>query len=373
MRILHLLYDHPDNPWVGGGGAVRAREINRRLAERGEAEIEMVCGAFPGAQDVRTPGFLTRFIGRRRPYPLSRWSYSRHAGRLLAEGLHDVAVVDFSAYTPIRLTRPTAAPVVAVVHHVTGTEARDRWGRLLGGLLDRHEARRLNGFRWISADSRHTLEAVRARVGSGADLRLIGNAVEPALFDLERAPASLPFLLYLGRLDLFHKGLDVLVEAFSRLADGRPEVELRIAGRGKDAERLAEMVSRFPAAGRIHLLGAVEESEKRALLSTAAAVVMPSRMEGWGMVAAEAMAAGAPLVASTAGSLPEVAGKHALFVPPGDRDALVACIEDLLDDPAGRERRAAAGREEARRRFSWDAIADEHLDFLRHVVSSTES
>jgi len=373
VRILHLLYDHPDNPWVGGGGAIRAREINRRLAARGEAEVEMVCGAFPGARDVWTPGFLTRFIGRRKPYPLSRWSYSRAAERLLAQGRHDIAVVDFSAYTPIRLPRPAAAPVVAVVHHVTGTEARDRWGRLLGGLLDRSEARRLNNFRWISADSRHTLEAVRARVGTGTEVRLIGNAVDSALFEAERAIESPPFLLYLGRLDLFHKGLDVLIEAFSRLATGRPEVELRIAGRGKDAERLGEMVSRSPAAERIRLLGAVEEAEKRALLATAAAVVMPSRMEGWGMVAAEAMAAGAPLVASTAGSLPEVAGEHALFVPPGDRDALVGAVEEVLDDPAGREQRALAGREEAGRRFSWDAIADEHLDFLRDVVSSNES
>jgi glycosyltransferase involved in cell wall biosynthesis len=92
--------------------------------------------------------------------------------------------------------------------------------------------------------------------------------------------------------------------------------------------------------GAVRMLGAVSEEERRALFAGAAVQLMPSRFEGFGMVAAEAMAAGVPLVAAAAGSLPEVvdAPRGGVLVPPGDAAALAAAAARLLDDPAARAR-----------------------------------
>jgi glycosyltransferase involved in cell wall biosynthesis len=371
VRVLHLLYDSPGNPWVGGGGAVRAAEINRRLAARG-VEVEQLAGAFPGVevdQEV-VPGYRVRRLGISRPYPLSRLTFSRLAGRVARRGSWDVLVTDFSVYTPVP-PPPAGRPAVAIVHHLTGPTAPRRWGGIAGRALARHEAARLRRFRRFSAVSPATAAALRVVAGPAADVRVIENGVDPALFGIERRPADPPFLLYLGRIDTFHKGLDVLVDAFGRLASRRSGVRLRVAGRGRDLEALRTRIASSPAAGSIDVLGAVDEARKRDLLASTSGVVMPSRMEGWGMVAAEAMAAGAPLLVSDAGSLPGLVGGHALVVRAGDAGALLEGMERLLADPAAAGGRAAAARLAARDRFDWDAIAERHLDLLRSAEPAT--
>ena len=79
-----------------------------------------------------------------------------------------------------------------------------------------------------------------------------------------------------------------------------------MAGRGKDIERLKSLAAELNIEKHVKLIGAVSDEERNALFSGAAVQLMPSRFEGFGLAAAEAMAAGVPLVASAVGSLPEV-------------------------------------------------------------------
>src|SRR5688572_23081455 len=104
MRVLHCIYDDPQNPWVGGGGTVRVFELYRRLAPR-LARVEVVTGSWPGATDEVIEGVHYRRLGARRPYLWSRLTYARAATRLLARGNYDAAVFDFSTYTPLEIPR----------------------------------------------------------------------------------------------------------------------------------------------------------------------------------------------------------------------------------------------------------------------------
>ncbi len=87
---------------------------------------------------------------------------------------------------------------------------------------------------------------------------------------------------------------------------------------------------------------------------------MPSFREGFGVVCAEAMAHGRPVVASAVGGLLDLVadGETGIHVPPGDVDALRAALQRLLDDRELRRRMGEAGRERVRERFSWDAVTD---------------
>jgi glycosyltransferase involved in cell wall biosynthesis len=98
--------------------------------------------------------------------------------------------------------------------------------------------------------------------------------------------------------------------------------------------------------------------------------VMPSRFEGFGMVAAEAMAAGVPIVASNADALPDVVGTAGVLVPVGDPAAIVAAVAALLDDAARRARLSAAARMRARL-WSWDAVAADHLAWLHAIAGQS--
>jgi glycogen(starch) synthase len=362
LRVLHVIYDDPANPWVAGGGAVRVAELYRHLAGRVDATV--ATGSYPGAKDETVDGVRYLRLGARGPYAWSRLTYAAAANRLLRTAEYDAAVFDFSTYTPIFV--PTDRPAGITVHHVSGPTARERWGPALGPAIGVLETRMIRRAARLSATSLATRDLLR-EIAPGVPIDMVYAGVPDELFALPRKPED--YLLYFGRMDLFQKGLDTLLEAFALLVRERPGLEMRMAGRGKDAERVAAMARELGVDGSLRMLGAVSEAERQALFAGAAVQLMPSRFEGFGMVAAEAMAAGVPLVAAAAGSLPEVvdAPRGGLTVPAGDARALADAAAGLLDDPARREALSASARTSAER-FRWDAVAADHLQFLHRIA-----
>src|SRR2546423_2087302 len=106
--------------------------------------------------------------------------------------------------------------------------------------------------------------------------------------------------------------------------------------------------------------GRIDEATLDALYRGAAALAIPSRSEGFGLPALEAMARGCPVVASDAGALPEVVGEAGLLVAPGDPEALASALGRLLTDDALAAARRAAGRRRAAT-FTWSACTAAHL------------
>ena len=147
-----------------------------------------------------------------------------------------------------------------------------------------------------------------------------------------------------------------------------PRLRLRIAGRGKDGERVRAAARALDIDRNVELIGPVDDAKRAELLAGARVFVMPSRFEGFGMAAAEAMAAGVPVVTSNAGSLPEVVDppRGGVVVPAGDAAAMAAAVDSLLRDPAERRRLSESSRVSAQR-FRWDNIADQHLEFLKAI------
>ena len=115
------------------------------------------------------------------------------------------------------------------------------------------------------------------------------------------------------------------------------------------------------------LTGHLPQEEVNALFANAAAYVLPSRSEGFGIPVLEAFAAGVPLVCSTAGALPEVAGDAALLFDPNDKAQLVECLMQLGSDPDLQRKLVAAGMERARQ-FTWKQTALATLDAFEVAV-----
>jgi glycosyltransferase involved in cell wall biosynthesis len=144
-------------------------------------------------------------------------------------------------------------------------------------------------------------------------------------------------------------GLDDLIHAWAALPQRR--AELHIAGTGPDRERLERIAQELGLAERVHFLGAVADDRLPDVYRAADVCVAPSRqLEGFGLVALEALACGTPVVVSDSGGLPEaVAGLSGeLVVPAGDRDALARRLAAAFDGtqplPAADECRAYAER-----------------------------
>ncbi len=166
---------------------------------------------------------------------------------------------------------------------------------------------------------------------------------------------SRPYVLQVGRIEP-RKNQAAALAAVERL-DG---VQLVVAGPVRDAE-LAE---RLRASKRCVVAGRVGEAELEALYAGAAAVVVPSLYEGFGMPVLEAMARGKPVVAARNSSLPEVGGDAAVYVDdPNDAGAFAAAIEKAIFDST----LAAKGRARAAE-FTWDRCARGVVDVIREVL-----
>ena len=166
-----------------------------------------------------------------------------------------------------------------------------------------------------------------------------------------------PYLLAVGTREP-RKGLGLLLAAHAALRATRPELALVVAGPPGWGPPVDLDRPGVTAPGR------VSEAELDALYRGAAALALPSRTEGFGLPALEAMARGCPVVASAAGALPEVVGGAGLLVPAGDADALAAALARLIDDEDERRRRAEAGRRRAAG-FTWAACVEGHLAAYR--------
>jgi glycosyltransferase involved in cell wall biosynthesis len=158
------------------------------------------------------------------------------------------------------------------------------------------------------------------------------------------------------------KDVPTLVAGFARVARTRPELRLVIAGAdGWGAREARDAIARHGVASRVLRPGYLPAATLPALLRRAEAVAYPSRYEGFGLPALEALACGAPLVTTSGSALQEVVGDAALVVPPADAAALADALESLLTDGSTTRRLRAAGPRHAAA-FTWDASIDRHVD-----------
>lgn len=168
------------------------------------------------------------------------------------------------------------------------------------------------------------------------------------------------------------KGLSHLLEAVSVLRRER-DVELVVVGEPpRPGGSTALALERASLGGAVRFTGLVSQDELIRLYAEAMVAVVPSLYEGFSLPAAEAMACGVPLVATTAGGTPEVAGmdgETALLVEPGDSRALAYALGRVLGDPVLRARLSEGGRRRVERLFTWRACAKATLDVYESVLS----
>jgi glycosyltransferase involved in cell wall biosynthesis len=164
----------------------------------------------------------------------------------------------------------------------------------------------------------------------------IAPAMNPAVGENFATPSRQgpPYLLAIGTIEP-RKDYPSLLRAFALLAPSHPDLRLRIVGqKGWGEQAYSESLGQLPKqiSARIDLRGFVDDHERTTLLLGASLLVYPSVYEGFGLPPLEAMAAGVPVVATTAGSLPEILGDAALLVASGDHTALAEAIQRVLTD-----------------------------------------
>jgi glycosyltransferase involved in cell wall biosynthesis len=211
------------------------------------------------------------------------------------------------------------------------------------------------------------------RIGAPEKVRAIHNGVAAMFSPAERPRSTDPqrprSVLYVGRSDPY-KNVAGLVRAFARLkALTSFPLRLRLAG-ARDARypAAADLARQLGVAGDLEWLEALSQEELLAAYRAADVLALPSRYEGFGLPALEAMACGVPLVCGDCGALREVAADVALFAAPDDIEGLAQALRRLLTDPPLAAELARRGIERARL-FDWRRTAAQTLDVYRQALA----
>jgi len=189
-----------------------------------------------------------------------------------------------------------------------------------------------------------------------------GDAIRP------RSTTGNPYVLHLGTLEP-RKGLITLIEAWERIrARADQPLDLILAGgEGWHMKALRQRIAHSRWRSSIYMPGYVTRDDARSLMRHASAFVLASEVEGFGLPLAEAIACGAPCVASDIPSLRETGGDAALYSPPGDAEGLAAAILRSLDPTRAAELRARAIVRAGALR--WDPVVRRWLELLDSVVT----
>ncbi len=170
--------------------------------------------------------------------------------------------------------------------------------------------------------------------------------------------------------DVPMKGLRYLLEAVAKLRTER-DVRLIVIGKPREGGTSAEAIHNLGLSQVVEFISGVPDERIVELYATSSVAVVPSLYEGFSLPAIEAMCSGTPLVATTGGALPEVAGldgETCVSVPPGDSEALAAALSRVLDNPEMAARIGAAGRERVIGRWSWRHTADQTVEHYRALL-----
>ena len=404
LRVALLTYR--GNPYSGGQG-VYVRYLSKALVDLGH-EVEVISGPphpdlyeavgrtslpsldlYNQADPFRTPRLdefhdwidvleFASMCTASFPEPLT---FSLRAARLLRsrpskpDVVHDNQSLGYGLLSMQR----SGLPVVATIHHPCSID-RDLEVAHARSRKKRASLRRWYSFTRMQGRVARRLPRILTVSESALDdvveafslprhqVAVVHNGVDTELFSPgERMPTP-------GRIVTTSsaagplKGLVHLIEAVAKVRTERL-ADLVVIGKPDKVVRAA--IGRFGLEGAVRFESGIGWNEVVNLYREAEVAVVPSIYEGFSLPAIEAMSSGTPLVATTGGALPEVAGRDgdsALLVPPGDAGAMATAIGRLLDDPALRSRIGAAGRARVVERFTWRTAAQATVDQYREAM-----
>lgn len=382
VRVLMVSWEYP--PLVVGGIAAHAEGLATAMARAGH-EVVVFTLHHPGApSDTVVEG--VRVLRAHTDLPwipdhdiVARMASANHQLVQLAVQLGEwrpdvVHAHDWlAAWAGDTLKTLWTVPLVATIH------ATER-GRH-GGHLPPGQPAAINAIEWWltyqAAEVICCSAFMRNEVIDGFELppdkvHLVPNGVDPAAWSPRPpVPPREPLVVAWGRVQ-YEKGFQVLTAAMAQLRHRVPGVRCVIAGRGSYLPELQLQLDLEGVGDLVHLAGFVPDDELRRLLHVAGCAVIPSLYEPFGIVALEAMAAGAPVVAARTGGLAEIVDGTgaALLFEPGNANDLADRIAEILTSPDTAAALCARAADLLSDRYSWDAISAGTVAVYREAIST---
>lgn len=366
-KLIFSSYDDIYNPFYAGGGAQSIHQIAKRFTS--EFDVTVITGKYRGAKKTivdhvhyKRIGFS--FLGPR----IGQLVFSILLPFSVKKEQFDLWIESFTPpFSTACLQLFTKKPVIGLVH-MLAAEDMERKYKLPFGTFERFG---LKTYKYFITLTNVFLDKIE-QSNKEAMITRIPNGVEKEVVNSSKSPTGKQYLLYLGRIEINQKGLDLLLRSYQKLSR-TSDVQLFIAGSGfyREQKKLEELIKTMHLQEKVTLVGKVEGRKKIALLQHATAVVIPSRFETFCNVALEAMAYGKPIIHFTIPGLTWIPRTCSIRVKSFSIQAFYQAMENVVVEKTLRQRLAAGGRKEVRK-YSWDIIFTKYSEVVHYILSDYE-
>lgn len=365
MKILQLTYESLGSPYGFGGAGIRAYEIYKRLKNR--HDITLLSLKYPGVRDGEIDGLRHVFVGTESKsltksvlvYTLKAAQYVKRYGDDF-----DVIVENFLPATPFFSRFITRTPVILQIQGIMGLHSIKKFKPLYGlpmYIMEKIYPRLYDKFIFVT-----DLNADQLIKKSKKSL-IIPNGVNRELLHVDKNREE-DYILFFSRIDIYTKGLNILIDAFRLISDKFRDIRLIFAGYEFNSTDELFKVLEEKHRSRVSYAGFVSGEEKIKLLSRAKVFVFPSRHEAHPVSVLEALACGKAVIVSDIPELRHIGEKRiGLTFRSGSSLDLSEKLSLLLEDSGLRQSLGDRGREYASQ-FLWDDVSLRFEKFLFNVV-----
>jgi len=361
LSIVILDFDDVANPLLGAGQAKATYELAKRLVKRGH-KVEVISSRYPGYKDRMEQGIRYRHIGiSSGNIRLNNLIYILAVPWQVMKVRADVVVECFTA--PIStLLSPlfTKLPVVVIP---SSFEA-DRFAKRYHLPVNLIEKWGIRFYRYALPYSK-AIEGKFLRLNPKMVCKIVPEGVDVNAFKMK--PGRAKHILFLGRMDMDQKGLDLLLKAYKKIA-GKCKYPLVMVGFGPDEDRVKELVEKLKLTNKVSLVGPSYGEDKLKLMRESRVIVLPSRDETFSCFALEALASGHTLATFDIPGLSWLDDDQVVVkAKPYSVNEYAKKLLMLVKDP-----RLAAKNKRARefaKKFSWEKMTRDYETFFYKVVA----
>ncbi len=359
IKVSYFDFDDLKNPLLGAGQARATYEVGRRLHKLGY-DISVYCSRYPGYQDRVEDGITYKHIAVGSKFiRLNNLFYILMLPFYVRKVKADVIIESFVApVSTIGTPRFTSTPIIGLPSMFNAKEFSKKY-HLPFHLIEQYGAKFYKYFLpYSDVDS-----SKMKKLNPSIIYKIVPQGVDESFFNIKHTAPK--HILFLSRLDMSQKGIDLLIEAYAKVSSiiGYPLV---IAGHGPDEGKIRKLIKDYGLEKKVHMVGSAYGKKKEALLSEAIFVTFPSRHDELSLWALEALASGLPMVGF---DLPEcrwAPDDFYLKAKPFDLDEygklLVKATNKKLNDTMRVKARTFA------KQYTWDRVAGMFDAFIKEVL-----